>query len=80
LSDAQRIDSLSHALQTSHEDIRRLTTHLTEVSRRRKFLEKLRVDHIRRLESIAEELRVMQSSVDRVAEILQDSAAEDDGL
>ena len=78
LTDSQRIESLSHALQASHEDVRRLTTHLSEVGNRRKFLEKLRADHIRRLERVAEELRVTQSAIDRIAEILRESADEQD--
>ena len=78
LTEAQRIDSLSHALQTAHEDIRRLNTHLTELTRRRKYLESLRADHIRRLERIADELRIMQTGIDRIADILQDSTLEHD--
>ena len=77
LTPDQRIESLSNALHASHEDIRRLSAHLTEVSKRRKYLEKLRALNIQRMERLADELGVIQSSIDRVAAILQESARED---
>ena len=76
LTPDQRIESLTHALQASHEDIRRLSTHLQEVSKRRKVLEQLRTGNIRRMEQVAAELTVIQTSIDRLASILQDSVAE----
>ena len=77
LTPDQRIESLTHALQASHEDIRRLSTHLQEVGKRRKVLEHLRAQNIRRMEHVAEELTVIQGAIDRVAAILQDSVADE---
>lgn len=73
----QRVSALSSALMASHEDIRRISAHLTDVGKRRKHLEQLRATNIRQLERIAEELTVIQEAVDRMATILQESAAED---
>ncbi len=78
LTPDQRIESLSNALHASHEDIRRLSAHLTEVSKRRKYLEKIRALNIQRMERFAEELGVIQASIDRVAAMLQDSAREEE--
>lgn len=78
LTPDQRIEYLSNALQASHEDIRRLSGHLTEVSKRRQVLETLRTHHIHRMERVAEEMMAMQSAIDRVLAVLQDSADEDE--
>ena len=75
----QRVSALSGALMASHEDIRRISSHLTDVGKRRKHLEQLRAANIRQFERIAEELTVIQEAVDRLANILQESAAEDSG-
>ena len=77
LTPDERIKSLSNALQESHADNRRLSAHLSEVKKRRKYLEKLRAENISRLEQIAAEHAVLQSSIERFANILQESAAED---
>jgi uncharacterized Zn finger protein (UPF0148 family) len=79
LTPDQRIEYLSNALQASHEDIRRLSGHLTEVSKRRKVLETLRARHIHRMERVAEEMVAMQAAIDRVLAVLQDSAGEEIG-
>ena len=73
----QRVSALSNALVTSHEDIRRISSHLTDVSKRRKHLEQLRAANIRQFERIAEELTVIQEAVDRLANVLRESAAEE---
>ena len=77
LTPDERIRSLSNALQESHADIRNLSAHLSEVRKRRKYLEKLRADNISRLEQIAAEQSVLQSSIERVANILHESTSED---
>lgn len=77
LTPDQRIEYLSNALHASHEDIRRLTGHLTEVSKRRKVLETLRAHQIHRMERVAEEMVVIQAAIDRVLAVLQDSEGED---
>jgi len=69
----QRIEALSAALQGSHEEIRRLTNHLQEVSRRRKYLEQLRASQIKKIDRITQELGTMQSSLGRISEIVNDS-------
>ena len=73
----QRIGSMSNALQESHADIRRLSSHVTEVGKRRKYLEHLRANNMKRMEHIAEELTMIQSAVDRIATILQESKSDD---
>ena len=77
LTPDERINSLSNALQESHADNRRLSAHLSEVRKRRKYLEKLRAENIGRLEQIAAEHAMLQSSIERIADVLQESAAED---
>ena len=77
LTPDQRIDSMSNALQESHADIRRLSAHLAEVTKRRKYLEQVRTNNMKRMEHIAEELTLMQSAIDRIASILQESTSED---
>jgi len=77
LTPDERTKALSNALQESQADIRRLSAHLREVRKRRKYLEKLRADNISRLEQIAAEHAVLQSSIERIANILQESASED---
>lgn len=73
----QRIDSMSNALQESHADIRRLSSHVSEVTKRRKYLEHLRASNMKRMELVAEELTVIQSAIDRIASILQESTSDD---
>jgi DNA-directed RNA polymerase subunit RPC12/RpoP len=70
----QRITALSSALQGSHDEIRRLTTHLQEVARRRKFLEQLRASQIRKFDLITEELNLMRASLARLTDIIKDSS------
>lgn len=73
----QRIASLSSALRECHDDLRRLDANLAEVNKRRKYLETLRASNMKRMERIAEELAVMQSAIDRIASILEESTGED---
>ena len=68
---------MSNALHASHEDIRRLSAHLTEVSKRRKYLENCARSIFSEWSRLADELAVMQSAIDRIAAMLQDSARED---
>jgi len=76
LTHDQRITALSSALQGSHDEIRRLTTHLQEVARRRKYLELLRASPISKLGRITGELSMMQSSLGRISEIVKDSTSD----
>ena len=76
LTHDQRITAFSSALQGSHDEIRRLTTHLQEVARRRKSLELLRASPISKLGRITGELSMMQSSVGRIPEIVKDSTSD----
>ena len=73
---AERIAALTKALKISQDDITKLSTNLAEVNKRRKFLEQQRAAGIKRLERIAEEMTVMQAAIDRIVEILRDSAEE----
>lgn len=75
-SPEERIGVLTKALEVAHGDIQRLSVHLSEVSKRRKYLEQLRATNIRSMEQIAEQMSAIQSAIDAIARILRDSATE----
>ena len=74
---AKRIAALTKALQASHDDVRKLSASFSEVNNRRKFLEQQRTEGIKRLERMAEEISVIQAAINRLVEILYDSATEE---
>lgn len=73
----KRIAALTKALKASHDDVTKLSASFSEVNNRRKFLEQQRTEGIKRLERMAEEISVIQAAINRVVEILYDSATEE---
>ncbi len=61
------------------EKVERLQVTMEEVLDRKRYLEKLRIDHALRFERIREEMATIQAAVDRMTDILQDTTVEKPG-
>jgi hypothetical protein len=72
----QDFRSMEQDLAAVQEEMGRVREQLTEVNNRRKILEKLRANNMRRMEKLAEELGVVQDALDRITSLCQDAAAE----
>ncbi len=75
------VRNLAQSLDHSREKVQQLMARLEEARKRRGALEKLRISDAGRLGKISEEIAVIQSSIDRIAGLLQDAMADhaDDG-
>jgi len=65
-----QIRNLSEALNHSREKIRQLMSSLDNTRKRRSSLEKMRVEQLTRMERISAEMAVIQSSLDRVVNLI----------
>ena len=65
------IDALADALDASQSRVQDLVENLTEVTRRRSYLEDLRADNLSRFEQIGKELTTIQAAMDRIVDTLQ---------
>lgn len=61
------------------EKVGRLQVTMEEVLDRKRYLEKLRIDHALRFERIREEMATIQAALDRMTDILQDTTVEKPG-
>lgn len=61
------------------EKVDRLQVTMEAVLDRKRYLEKLRIDHALRFERIREEMATIQAAVDRMTDILQDTTVEKPG-
>ncbi len=61
------------------EKVERLQVTMEEVLDRKRYLEKLRIDHALRFERIREEMATIQAALDRMTDILQDTTVEKPG-
>ena len=61
------------------EKVERLQVTMEEVIDRKRYLEKLRIDHALRFERIREEMATIQAALDRMTDILQDTTVEKPG-
>ncbi len=52
--------------------VQRLQVTMEEVLDRKRYLEKMRIDHALRFERIREEMAIIQAALDRMTDILQD--------
>ena len=72
----ERIAALTHALEVAQNDIQRLSVHLSEVSKRRAYLEQLRAANMRHMEQIAAHMNTIHAAVDSIVAILRETATE----
>ncbi len=72
LADYTRAAELSGAEHLAEEKVHRMEVSLQELETRRRYLEKLRVDHALRFEKMREEMATIQSALDRMVDAMQD--------
>jgi len=70
-SDSQ-LDEYVEALEASQRKVREQMQALESVTKRRDYLEKLRVEHMGCLKVIKSEMGILQDAVDRIVAVLQD--------
>ena len=64
------LQSVEQENHSANQRIQQLTTALRETAARRKYLERIRVEHLDMLQVIREELLLMQQGVDRITAAL----------
>lgn len=72
----ERSVEMTKALEVAQNDIQRLSVHLFEVSKRRRYLEKLRAANLRQMEQISAHMQTIHAAMDSIATILREAARE----
>jgi DNA-directed RNA polymerase subunit RPC12/RpoP len=76
LEEAETAAAAASPAGDAESAIHRMELNLEELEARRRYLEKLRIDHLARFEKIRLELEVIQSALDRMVDVLQATASE----
>ncbi len=72
-----RSAELRKALEVAQNDMQRLSAHLFDVTKRRRYLEKLRAAHIRQMEQISAHMQTIHAAMEGIAAVLREAAREE---